>query len=214
MLRRSLVLLLCLVAVFPVSSGRAADGELHTAGIYVDFGNGETAMALVPFAGEQVSGIDLLKHSGLPVLTVGFGGFGDGVCMIETTGCDVSSCRRTMCQEGDRNSPFWQFMTLSESGNWVFSPLGASAYKVQDGDLSAWVWAGTAPELPELTLDDIRMNTGAPQGDTPAVFTSYDASGSDDDGLRQILVGGGMIGVAVLAGGGLILLRKRQHATR
>jgi hypothetical protein len=213
MSRRCLFLFAFLLACCPLWASASQEGP-HIAGIYIDFGNGETTMVLVPFSEDEISGIDLIERSSLPILTVGFGGLGDAVCVIEKTGCELSSCRRTLCQDGDRESPFWQYLQRSDSGEWVTSPLGASAGKVQDGDIDAWVWTGKPPELPALTLDDIRARTGPPQGNEPAVYTTATASGDEGNSSQQWLIGGGMIAVAVIAGGTMVVLRNRQHATR
>jgi hypothetical protein len=211
MMRRFFTLIVCLMVSLPLAGGATAQATVHSAGIYVDFGNGDTAMVLVPFTGDEISGTELLMQSGLPVLTIGFGGFGDAVCMIETTGCDVSACRRTLCQNGDRQSPFWQYMKQSESGEWVFSPLGASANKVTDGDLNAWVWTGNTPQLPEMTLADLRSKTGELQDGKPAIFTTYEDRADDTSGNLQLLIGGGMIGLTIIAGAALLVMQKRRH---
>jgi hypothetical protein len=211
--RLALVLFAVLLACNPIWAS-ASQETAHMAGIYIDFGNGETTMVLVPFSEDEISGIDLIERSSLPILTVGFGGLGDAVCMIEQTGCELSTCRRTLCQDGDRESPFWQYLQRSDNGEWVTSPLGASAGKVQDGDIDAWVWTGTPPELPALTLDDIRARTGLPKGNVPAIYTTTTAAEDESNSSRQWLIGGGMIAIAVIAGGSLVVLRNRQHATR
>ena len=46
-----------------------------------------------------------------------------GWMLIEEKGCDVSACRRTLCQDGDRESPFWQFLELEDDGTWVMEWL-------------------------------------------------------------------------------------------
>lgn len=206
-------LALVLIFVCPIMANAQETG-IHAAGIYIDFGNGQTTLVLVPFSEDEISGIELLERSSLPILTVGFGGLGDAVCVIEQTGCELSACRRTLCQEGDRESPFWQYLQRSDHGEWITSPLGASASKVQDGDIDAWVWTGKPPTIPSLTFNDIVEKTGDANGLEPVIFTSGAAEDADPDSMNQLLIGGGMIVLAVTVGGSLVLLRNRRHATR
>src|SRR5215218_5105524 len=67
------------------------------AGIVIRPGDGTITYAYVPL-NEPVSGIELLKQSGVSLVTVGFGGLGEGVCQIEETGCEIGSCRLRVCQ--------------------------------------------------------------------------------------------------------------------
>src|SRR5215208_2617988 len=71
-----------------------AEEELHHAGLVVRDAEGRMTYAWVPFAEEEIDGIDLLRRSGIPVVTVGFGALGDGVCSIAGQGCGVAECRR------------------------------------------------------------------------------------------------------------------------
>ena len=135
----AIALSLVLGADMPVAS---ATEPVHVAGLIVDYGGGEMTYAWVPFAEEEISGVDLLEKSGLPVLTVGFGGMGDAVCKIVRTGCDVSACRLRLCQTADHSSPFWQYLRLGPDGVWSKQPLGGSSSKVRDGAIDAWVWSG------------------------------------------------------------------------
>jgi hypothetical protein len=84
--------------------------EFHHAGLVVRDAQGRMTYAWVPFAEEEIDGIALLHRSGIPVVTVGFGALGEGVCSIAGQGCGVAECRRTVCQGSAcrrGRSPVW-----------------------------------------------------------------------------------------------------------
>src|SRR5918994_706878 len=152
--------LIWLLLTFALPLGGTAR-TLNAAGIVVDYGDGRVTYAYVPFAEEEISGIELLRRSGVPLVTVAFGGLGEGVCMVEETGCGVTECRRRMCQTGERSSPFWQYARQEALGEWRTFSLGASQSTVRNGDIDGWAWTGTPPRLPAITLDQVRRNAGA-----------------------------------------------------
>jgi hypothetical protein len=212
--RRAIIATL-LAAFLAIGSPLLASGQSETAnraGIYIDFGNGDQTMVVVPFSQASLSSIELLKRSELPILTVQFGSLGDAVCMIEETGCDVSACRRTLCQEGDRNAPFWQFMQQPEGGDWTVSPLGASNARVEDGTIDAWIWTGETPDPPELSMDQLVEQTGFDDADAPASFTTRVET--DKDNRTSIAIGLAFLVAVLVIGGGLVLAQRRKHATR
>ena len=75
-----------------------ADDGIHHAGLVVRDAEGRITYAWVPFTEEEINGIELLRRSGIPVVTVGFGVLGEGVCSIAWQGCGVAECRRNVCQ--------------------------------------------------------------------------------------------------------------------
>src|ERR671913_2259864 len=143
-----------------------ADEELHHAGLVVRDAEGRITYAWVPFAEEAIDGIDLLRRSGLPVVTVGFGALGDGVCSIAGQGCGVAECRRTVCQGSAADAPYWQYFR-QEPGDpavWTWQPLGASSSTVEDGDVFGWSWTAGDPALPALPPAEIARLAGAVDG--------------------------------------------------
>ncbi|MEJ7839454.1 MAG: hypothetical protein WKF81_11600 [Thermomicrobiales bacterium] len=208
---RPVSLALGLLMVLMVSSVGAQANVQQQAGIYVDFGNGDQTMVIVPFDEDSISSIELLERAGIPLLTVGFGGLGDAVCMIETTGCDLSACRRTLCQEGEPDAPFWQFMEQGSDGIWTTSPLGASAATVEDGDIDGWVWTGSAPALPLMTMGDLVTRTGFDQ-DGVASFSTFSSHSDESGNSRDLIAAVSVLGAATVLGGFLVVLRQRRHA--
>ena len=141
--------------------------ELHYAGLVVRDAQGRTTYAWVPFAEEEIDGIALLHRSGIPVVTVGFGALGEGVCSIAGQGCGVAECRRTVCQGSAANAPYWQYFQQDRGhpAVWTWQPLGASSSPVEDGDVFGWSWTADEPALPALPAGEIASLAGAGDGE-------------------------------------------------
>ncbi len=163
------VALVCIIVAPWLHGTVAAQEPAHAAGLMIDYGDGRVSYAWVPFTEESISGIELLKRSGLSLVAVSFGGLGEGICSIEGTGCGVEPCRARLCQTADRESPYWQYVRQDGPGNWKPFALGASQSDVRDGEIDGWAWSGTSPVLPALTLADIagRVDAGAVTADSP-----------------------------------------------
>ena len=154
-------LVMCILAITTAWTSRASGADLNIAGLVVDYGDGRVSYAVVPFGEQEISGLELLRRSGLDLVTVGFGGMGDAVCQIEDTGCPLDECRRRLCQTSDPESPFWRYSRQTAPGEWEFLALGASGSRVGDGDIDGWSWTGTGSPLPRLTMDEIAERAGA-----------------------------------------------------
>jgi len=219
----SLIALLFLaISLSRAVGGEAASQEtagINVAGIVVDYGDGRTSYALIPFEEETISGVELLRRSGLSLLSVEFGGMGEGVCAIGETGCDLSACRARLCQTGDPDSPFWQYVRDDGDGKWQPTPLGASSSMVEPGDVDGWFWTETAPRTNASTLDDIASEAGVdletfPSSDganlEPVVVTEGDTPYS-----KAMDQGSVLAGIAIVAGmaafGGFLIVRTRQR---
>lgn len=175
------LLVAALLAAGPTASGQAtgtpaAAGSNH-AGLVVRDGEGRLTYAYVPFAESSISGIDLLRRgldaNGVPLVTIGFGGLGEGVCRIADQGCSAGECRRRVCQGAGADDPYWRYFRQAAPGDWRPLPLGASATEVRDGDVDAWSWTGADPGLPPLTLAEVarladRSPASAPPPAAPA----------------------------------------------
>lgn len=172
------LLVVLLVACGGLGPGlvRAQDDASY-AGIVIRPGDGTVTYAYVPL-NETVSGIELLRRSGVSLVTVGFGGLGEGVCRIEDIGCDVGPCRTRLCQTGDRDSPYWRYFQAEDSGEWVASPLGGSGTKVEPGGVDGWSWTPDEAMLPEVPIGEIPRLAGVGSDLDTAHFARYDANGN------------------------------------
>src|SRR5687767_12448212 len=160
----SLAALLAGVLLAPTPT--LADDKLHHAGLVVRDAEGRMTYAWVPFAEEEIDGIELLRRSGIPVVTVGFGALGDGVCSIAGQGCGVAECRRNVCQGSATDAPYWQYFQHDpgDPAVWTWQPLGASSSTVEDGDVFGWSWTAKDPALPVLPPAEIARLAGAVDG--------------------------------------------------
>ena len=214
-------LLIALLPALTTGAAQSAGGTatpMHRAGLVVRHGDGAMTYAVVAFAEDTISGIDLLERSGIEFLSVPFGGLGEGVCQIEREGCEVSACRRTVCQS-TRSSPYWQYLDQTPDQLWRSAPLGASGSRVDDGDVLAWAWSAEMPTLPGLDLNGVAAaagldtsqlrSIGQPDGSV-AVIRSGLIDEDDPVNSRALIAGGGALVVLAGVGGGLLLLRRRR----
>lgn len=144
------------------ATGYGQDGEgLNHAGLVIRDQAGALTYAYVAFSEPAISGLELLERSGVPVVTVGFGGLGEGVCAIGNQGCSIAECQRRLCQGPRADDPFWQAFRQHAAGEWQPHLLGASSAVVEDGDIDGWSWTGDEANLPAVTLAEItvRANT-------------------------------------------------------
>lgn len=146
---RLLALFALAVALAALPGGDAAGEAPNRAGIVVSFGDGRTTTVCVEFAEAEITGAELLRRSGLSLVTTGGGG-GAAVCKIEDVGCDNPNDCFCHCRGADCR--YWAYYTL-DAGAWKYSNVGASLRKVRDGDVDGWAWGsgkpggGAQPEL-------------------------------------------------------------------
>jgi hypothetical protein len=161
--RRQFLLSLLVVALLQVLMPGLVEvsaASLNYAGVVVRHADGQMAYAYVGFAEEQINGVELLKRTGLDIVTVSFGGLGEGVCSIDEHGCPATDCRKRVCQGPREDDPFWQYFRQTSPGDWKPLALGGSQTKVHDGDVDGWSWTHTDPGLPPLSLEDVAHLAG------------------------------------------------------
>lgn len=126
-----------------LGSGSATADQPNRAGIVVTFSDGSTTSRCIEFAEEEISGAELLRRSGLPLVLWGTGA-GAAVCKIAGDGCDnPNDC---FCQCHGADCRYWAYYTLEE-GRWRYATAGSSLRKVHGGDVDGWAWgAGNAGE--------------------------------------------------------------------
>jgi hypothetical protein len=136
------LLLLSLVAP---SSPVAAQGEatpavpsaLNHAALIVDYGEGQVYTACVAFAEEHIPGVELLRRTGLKLVTERHA-LGEAVCKIEDVGCDYPG-QHCFCECLSAPCVYWNYWYQQE-GEWVYSGMGGSGRSVGDGGVEAWLW--------------------------------------------------------------------------
>jgi len=146
-----------------------AQSARHRAGLVVQYADGEIDTRCVEFEEPEITGYELLRRSGLP-LVIAPGSFGAAVCKIGAQGCDYpgQSCF-CQCENMNAGCVYW-ISFLHVNGAWKYATLGASNTKVKEGDLQAWVWGSSrgdssegtsAPLPPAMTFDQICPATQA-----------------------------------------------------
>jgi len=159
---------ICLAQLIGTPVASTAATPPAYAGLVIDYGNGTVTYALVPVDDTITTGMSLLHASRVPLVTVSFGGLGEGVCRIETVGCDPGPCRARLCQTSDPQSPFWHYVQSANSDMWEVVPLGASSSHVRAGTVDGWFWSSTAPAAASPSLDAIARKVGVSLTDVPA----------------------------------------------
>jgi hypothetical protein len=120
---------------------------------------GGLTYAYIAFPEEEIGGIELLRRTGLPLVSVGFGGLGEAVCSLAGDGCPLAECRRNVCQ-GAPTAPYWRYFRQAAPGDWQPLPLGASGARVRDGEIDGWSWTAAEAGLPPLSLPELARLAG------------------------------------------------------
>jgi hypothetical protein len=156
----ALMLLLALGGV----QGTSAQGAQNRAGLVVQFGDGTVRSYCIAFDGESIAGMDLLLRSGLEVVAEGYGALGGQVCKIGGEGCDYPG-ELCACKSFGPNGVYWTYHHL-RAGVWKTSSLGASSYRVRNGEVDGWAWSsGKGPRV--LTFEQICGVSQPPPTSTP-----------------------------------------------
>lgn len=149
--------LLVLAALFAGAAPAQADGP-NRAGLVVRFGNGSVWSGCITFSEPQITGLELLRRSGLSLIIEEGGVYGGAVCKIGSDGCDFpyTSC---FCQCEGADCLYWAYYHL-QNGTWQYSNVGAGSYWVRPGAVEGWAWGsgtygvnGALP--PAVTFDQV-----------------------------------------------------------
>lgn len=123
-------------------------GYTSTAAIVVDHSDGSRKVVHVEFAGETVTGTQLLQKSGL-TSAISASSFGDALCSLDGEGQPESDCF------GDALGRFWGFNLLTESDEWTFSEVGIGEAIIRDGDVTGFIFAEFGVAQPPITHHEI-----------------------------------------------------------
>jgi hypothetical protein len=216
--RSGRMILLALAAAFalllPLLPPPALAAANH-AGVVVRQGDGSMLYGYVAFTEERLNGLEVLRRSGIPLVTAGFGGLGEAVCSMDGTGCSLAECQRTLCQSGG-DAPYWRYFRQEELGVWEPLALGASSTAVRDGDIDGWSWTTGDAALPAMTLPELAALAGfsasaAPdERGTVAVWRRSGGETASEPGSgRAGYVGAGIL-LAFIGGGALAAALRRR----
>jgi hypothetical protein len=215
----SVVALLLVFALFPPVAVESQ--SLNHAGLVIRHSDRRLIYAYIAFAEDEISGVELLRRSGISLVTVGFGGLGEGVCTIDGEGCPASDCRTRVCQGSGSDAPFWQYFRQRSPGNWQPLSLGASSTKVRDGDIDGWSWTPRDANIPPLTMDDLvhlaEVTTatddagGEPTPAVKTVFPPGHVGTADSDGAQDVATYLAGIGAVLVVGGAAVVAIRRRR---
>lgn len=122
----------------------------------IRFADGSTAELCVALGGETRTGEELLRLSGLEIVS-DTSGLGVRVCSIDGQGCPRKDCW-CECRSLGPDCKYWAYHAL-ENGSWRYSGLGAASRSVHHGDVDGWAWGagtyGAGAEPPVRTFDEL-----------------------------------------------------------
>jgi len=177
------VSLLCACAVFLAALylpfPASAQGSVRV-GLVVDPGDGTLITQIVDLSQPDPTGYDVLQQSGLEILAHS-SAMGVAICSIAGTGCPASDC---FCQSPQNSWTYWHM----EDGAWVYSLVGASSYRVEDGAVEGWRW-GSGDPPPVLTFSQIAQREAGglsaqqayPGPETPVALPTYEPYPGPED---------------------------------
>ena len=158
-LRRDCALVLALICVCAATAlnpaGTARAQGPNQAALVIRYGDGTIWTGCVTFAEAEITGLQLLQRAGLEVVYAS-SGTGDLLCKIGPEGCDNPN--QCLCQCSGAECAYWSYWHLQD-GQWQYSVVGASTYRVKPGTIDGWVWGvGTtadAPQPPVMRFEEI-----------------------------------------------------------
>lgn len=194
----------------PAAVARGASATAGRAGLVVEFGDGTAREYCVSLPGSEISGLELLRASGLDLAYQDFGGGQVTVCRIAADGPDFPSkpCF-SGCPDPERDCRFWGYYAIDRpTGAWRFSEEGAAARRLRDGDVDGWRWGthsgGGGPPRATSLAEICR------RGDPVAAGGPVGGDRARPPGPGALGVFGG--GVAALGLSGALLGRRRRRA--
>lgn len=189
------------ICVLLLAAPVARAESLNQGGVIIDYGDGSTTWAWVPFEESEITVLELLERSGIEMVTVGFGGLGEAVCQIGPSGCSVDDCRRKLCQTNS-SSPFWRLLVL-DGDTWRMVGNGVSGEKVEDGEIYALSWGNDELTLPLTSMDELAANAGADRDSGQPAYLTRGQLHAEDASISWA-PSVAILGIVALASGVLI----------
>lgn len=211
------VLAMALLAAFAPFAAQA-DGE---AGLVIQNGD-QVETYCVPFAGDGISGEQLLTETGHDV--VQFGGGARTLCAIDDVGCfNPSSFDGCFCQCTGGDCVYWAFFTKKYgSSGFVYSTAAFNNTKAADGDVHGWKWGvgnrSSAPAPQDISFEQIcghepngTANFTPGTGNATATVTINRDSGGGGGSNTGPLIAFGAVAVVLAGAIGAAAWWRRSH---
>ena len=151
---------LCAVILLGLQPTIAVAEDPNRAVLIIAHGDGHLTTYCIPFGEAEISGAEVLRRSGLSVRFTAYLGFGAGVCAIDNERCPLEhedcfcQCKGTPCL-------YWSYWHWRD-GRWLYSQVGASSYKVHDGDIEGWIWGDGQSPPPLVPFEQVCVPTETP----------------------------------------------------
>lgn len=161
----------------------AAQPAPNRAGLVIQYADGSVETHCVRFSEPQISGLDLLERSGVPIITQG-SAIGSAVCKIGPDGCAFPNESCFCATEGMR-AVYWALHIRADE-RWTYANVGAANVPVTDGVVHGWAWgtgdssAGAQPPL--LDIDAVCGPVAQAETSTLAPPTAAPATVAPEEG--------------------------------
>lgn len=158
-------LLALLLTLLPPGAAAQEEGQ-HRAGLVVVDAAGGITTRCVPFDAPSTTGRELLEATDLAPLFNAESG-GAILCSLDGVGCPTADC---FCACTGSPCHYWSYFHRTPQG-WTYAGQGASARRLEPGDVDGWVWGDGSQRPPELTFDELCPPTSStptpPTGERP-----------------------------------------------
>lgn len=128
----------------------------NRAGLVIKYGDGSIQTFCISFAGDSITGYELLQETGLDLKVNIFGG-DVAVCSIRGTGCPGDDtcllCKAPL---------YWSYWHLQEK-SWEYSWQGAGDHTLHDKDVNGWVWGNGQSPPPPISYEEICKSQSSDQ---------------------------------------------------
>lgn len=202
-----IALWITLVLAIASRPSHAQEGT-HQAGLVIRYSDDLVETYCVAFSEPEISGLELLRRSGVPLVVDPTQSWGVAVCKIGEQGCDYPS-QPCFCQCQGEPCVYWAYYHLKDN-QWVYSEVGASQYMVRHGMVEGWSWGeglpgqGTPP--PVISFAQI---CGTSSQETGRVLDGETLLPSLTNLAASVLPFAALL-AAVLASGWVLVRRRRQ----
>jgi len=183
LLRGSGLILLALVMAGMFAGTALAQDGAKQVGVVIRFGDGSEHLQVVSVPADATA-LDVLKATGLEVVTVDYGGGFIALCGIGPDGCPADNC---FCADES-----WAFWLLDEAAmDWELASVGLADHVPADGTVIGFSWTGwdeswnpvTRP--PVYSFEELTAPAEVPEPATLALLGSGLAGLAGYVGLRR-----------------------------
>lgn len=176
---KPVVVLLFFAGVMILADPYPVFATSHT-GLVIKHGDGRIVTRCVTYEGSSISGIELLRSSGLTI------DISDSYMGQRVYGIDGEGTKG----DWDSGTYFWAYFHQT-NGTWRYSQVGAGSYQVGAGSVEGWVWAkqstGYLATLPSITFEQICEGAHGSPTTTPTAGSQESIPDSTNQSISDII---------------------------